>query len=316
MSKTWALVGAMVMVASVAGAQERVAASPELIAKMKLEEAHTRMKLEEGQRLQLTAKVRMPLEAKVVTGAPYSAEVVSESVQVLPDGNRIVNRTTGRVYRDGQGRVRREEDRGDGKAPGVLISDPVAHVSYSLDPDTRVAVRSESLGWVQADGAMTGYAIAADRGTAVFYTAKADPGDLEKKKLLEDKLVAAEKEGTRLRMVEGTAPPAPEWEEKVEKLPARDVEGVAAEGTRVTRTIPAGRIGNERPIAMVTEEWRSTDLQVLVSTSTTDPRTGESTYKLTNIVRGEPAAGNFEVPAGYTVTDAGIKQDFILKRDR
>ena len=57
---------------------------------------------------------------------------------------------------------------------------------------------------------------------------------------------------------------SPAWDEKVETLPARQIEGVSAEGTRTTRTIPAGAIGNERPIVMVTEEWRSPDLQVLV----------------------------------------------------
>ena len=57
-----------------------------------------------------------------------------------------------------------------------------------------------------------------------------------------------------------------------------------AEGRRVTRTIPAGRIGNEQPIVSVTEEWRSPELQVLVMTRTADPRTGESVYKPQNIV--------------------------------
>jgi len=83
---------------------------------------------------------------------------------------------------------------------------------------------------------------------------------------------------------------------------------VTAEGTRTTRTIPAGAIGNEQPIVTVTEEWRSPDLQVLVLTRMTDPRTGESTYKLTGISRADPNLAWFEVPGDYTVKETGIRK--------
>src|SRR6266540_1531860 len=55
-------------------------------------------------------RARVPLETRTLKGAPYSAEVVNEHTQQLADGNRIVERSTGRVYRDKEGRVRREED--------------------------------------------------------------------------------------------------------------------------------------------------------------------------------------------------------------
>jgi hypothetical protein len=100
----------------------------------------------------------------------------------------------------------------------------------------------------------------------------------------------------------------PKWEGKVEKLEARQIEGVMAEGTRITRTIPAGAIGNEQPIVTVTEEWRSPELQVLVLTRTTDPRTGESTYKLLSVNRSEPNPSWFEVPADYTVKETRLKR--------
>src|SRR5207244_961457 len=79
-----------------------------------------------------------PLESKVVKGQPYSAEVVSESIQTLSDGNRIVQRTTGRVYRDSEGRVRREEDR-PSAPPSVSIVDPVTGMGYVLDSANRTA---------------------------------------------------------------------------------------------------------------------------------------------------------------------------------
>ena len=101
---------------------------------------------------------------------------------------------------------------------------------------------------------------------------------------------------------------SPEWEEKAEVLPARNIEGVMAEGRRITRTIPAGAIGNEQPIVSVTEEWRSPELQVLVMTRTSDPRTGESVYRLQNITRAEPNGSWFEVPADYTIRETGVRR--------
>ena len=85
---------------------------------------------------------RVPLE-KSVKGAPYSAEIVTEMNQTLADGNRISRRTTGRVYRDGEGRIRREEDRQNG---GVAISivDGVAGVLYRLEPESRIAWKTSA----------------------------------------------------------------------------------------------------------------------------------------------------------------------------
>src|SRR5262245_45584764 len=78
------------------------------------------------------------LETRVVKGMPYSAEMATESIQTLADGNRIVHRTGGRVYRDNEGRIRREEDPGTGPAT-VTVSDPVAGKSFTLNPATKTA---------------------------------------------------------------------------------------------------------------------------------------------------------------------------------
>jgi TonB family protein len=86
-----------------------------------------------------------------------------------------------------------------------------------------------------------------------------------------------------------------------ESLGKQNVEGVEAEGTRSTVTIPAGEIGNERPIDIINESWYSSELQTLVMTRHSDPRFGESSYRLTNIDRSEPARSLFEVPADYTL---------------
>ena len=88
-----------------------------------------------------------------------------------------------------------------------------------------------------------------------------------------------------------------------ENLGKQSIEGVEAEGTRTTITIPAGEIGNDRAIQIVSERWYSPELQLVVMTRHSDPRFGETTYKLTNINRMEPAKSLFEVPSGYTVKE-------------
>jgi hypothetical protein len=67
----------------------------------------------------------------------------------------------------------------------------------------------------------------------------------------------------------------------------------------MTRTIPAGEIGNTNPIEVVTERWYSSDLQLPLLMSHGDPMMGSMTVKLVNITRAEPDASLFQVPADY-----------------
>jgi len=92
---------------------------------------------------------------------------------------------------------------------------------------------------------------------------------------------------------------------KVEQLGWKLIEGVQAEGTRTTITIPAGQIGNDRPIEIVDEQWRSSDLQVIVYSRHNDPRMGETVYSLVNVSRADPAASLFQVPPDYTLQEKG-----------
>ena len=279
-------------------------------------------------------RMKVPLEGRTVTGAPYSAEVVNESVQVLADGNRIVREERSRVTRDSQGRVRREVER-DGQVVSISITDPVGKTTYSLDPASHVA-------WKTPLGATR---VLIDNVTP---SREADPAEIERRRKVEQELVqkieqvqeVRRKQETEAAAAAGRAvpppppppppafasappppppppPPAgeivirdrnPGWEEKVEELAPRQIEGVQAVGKRTTRTIPVGAIGNERPIVIVSEEWRSPELQVLVLTTTSDPRVGDSAYRLLNINRSEPSPSLFEVPPDYTVKETGVRR--------
>ena len=356
-------------------------------------------------------------DGQVVKGAPYSGEAVTETVQTLADGNRIVRKSSARVYRDGEGRTRREQTAANvgpfataGDAPAVVfINDPVAGVGYTLDARTHMARKTTGFAFgfgppgegpggplplkhpgppepgappppppdgetrlgpggvrptappppvggpanavkrVQpsyppiakaagAEGVVAVQIVVDEQGNVA--SARAVSGH----PLLRDASVDAARQwvfkptvvGGKPAKVSGVitfsfvldnkeeagGPPPPleprfpKHEPVKESLGRQTVEGVEAEGTRETLTIPAGEIGNERAINIVTERWYAPELQVVVMSRHSDPRFGETTYRLTDINRAEPARTLFEVPADYTVKEPEQgRREFRLRRE-
>jgi hypothetical protein len=114
--------------------------------------------------------------------------------------------------------------------------------------------------------------------------------------------------GVRVRVAQGPGGRVermPDFKTEKESLGKQSFDGVEAEGTRNTVLIPAGAIGNERAIQIVSERWYSAELQTVVMSRHSDPRFGETSYRLTNINRAEPDRALFEVPAGYTISTEG-----------
>jgi hypothetical protein len=232
---------------------------------------------------------------ELVKGAPYSAEGTTEIVQPLTDGNRIVRQTSASIFRDSRGRVRREQTlaavgtmivAGDERT--VTISDPASRTSYVLDARLRVATRHRT-----PQVSTTG--VKPDDGGPILRTESSGGPVFQ---------TFREKGSEGLGAVTAS-PGRPQGAPTVrtESLGQREIEGVTAEGTRTTITIPPGAIGNERAIESTSERWFSRDLRIVVLTRSFDPRFGETTYRLTRIIREEPAAWLFEVPADYRVVD-------------
>jgi hypothetical protein len=228
-----------------------------------------------------------------VTGAPYSADETTESVQTLSDGNRIVNSTTAHTYRDSQGRVRREitlPSLGADSAKHVLItiSDPVAGVNYSLDPQTKTAQKMPLPPKLLTKGPGPGKP---ETRTNVMFL----PGP-----------------GLQVQMAAPThaqiAPPTHE------DLGVQDIDGVSAQGSRETTTIDAGAIGNEKPLTITSEHWFSPDLQIEIKSTREDPRMGKTTFAISNLNRAEPDASLFQVPADYTLHEPKAVQSFEYKK--
>jgi hypothetical protein len=210
---------------------------------------------------------------RIVAGAPYSATVTSEFVQTLADGNTIQRKTVGTVYRDSQGRTRREQtlpaigQYSASNAPqAIFIGDPVAGVNYILDPVKKIARK------------MPG-----GPGRGGF----AGPG-----------------RGPGGNPPQGNARTRQNQNVTTETLTdINNIEGVLVQGTRITRTIPAGTIGNQNPIQVTSERWHSPDLQVDLLVKNNNPTGGQNSTTFSNIRRDEPDPALFQVPADYTVQE-------------
>jgi TonB family protein len=352
----------------------------------------------------------MSFDTHIVKGKPFSAVAVSEATQALVDGNRIVRRTSSNLYRDSEGRTRREQSlatvgpftTADDSAQRVFINDPVAGVNYVLNPRAQTAqknslpqvrVMTATAGVGPLTGVSTATATTTNSATTTTMTVVADSSlkvsggamqtmamkrpqpeypavakaagaegtvkvqitvdengqvvdavAVDGHPLLRQAAIDAAKQWqfkafelggkpakvqgvitfnftldksasgvTAGKMVAATAPPVvfertpfsggERMELKSEPLGKRTFDGVEAEGTRTVSTIPAGAIGNERPIEIVSERWYSAELQTVVMTRHSDPRTGDNVYRLENINRSEPQANLFQVPSDYTLSE-------------
>src|SRR5712675_2887762 len=199
---------------------------------------------------------------EVVTAAPYTATATTESTQLLGDGNRIVNKTSSFMARDSQGRTRRETDlHRIGTLPvnspkTVFINDPTTHTQYIFSPggEATKVIRSEG-SWKE--------------GPQIIYLRST------RERRVKDKVFVTT-QGVR----ETQQSKESNEQIKHEELGTQTIEGLSAQGKRETVTIPAGQIGNERSIEIVTETWFSPELHTMVLRKHSDPRLGDSTYRL------------------------------------
>jgi len=220
---------------------------------------------------------------KTVTGAPFSASISAQSTQTLADGNQIQRTTTGTLARDSQGRTRRDmtlpaigplATSGQAAPHVVFINDNVAARQYILEPDRKIARMMQR----PANGRHGGGAGAGAGSNPDFTPSNGPRGQNNRNNVT------------------------------TESLGTQTINGVQAEGTRTTHTIPAGAIGNSNPIVITTERWFSTSLQTVVMIKRTDPRMGNTTFQLTNIQTQEPDASLFQVPSDYTVKQGGQRK--------
>ncbi|MEO8487624.1 MAG: hypothetical protein ABI585_14950 [Betaproteobacteria bacterium] len=271
---------------------------------------------------------------EIVKNAPYQAEAVNEVVQTLFDGNRIVRRSSAIVARDGVGRTRQER-----KGGTVFVFDPIDNRSYALNPERKTAVRiprAPSLITPPAmapippippippapsvSGATPSPAIAPRVSERVIVRRGVDGREVEvapgrvvvrrggEGKDVEDvriEVIRVGRSGQASHDAMSIPPLAlpllPRGKGDTKALGTREFDGVKADGSMTSHTIPAGEIGNEKPIVITSERWFSPELHVVVYAKTSDPRNGDTIYRLANLKRGEPPADWFRVPSDYKV---------------
>jgi hypothetical protein len=221
---------------------------------------------------QVGVGIGMGMGPREIRGVPFSADVTTETTRILADGNRIHQENHGKIYRDSEGRTRTENSTNrlpDGQAwEFVFINDPVSNVTINLDPQRKTATIFRR---------------------SIMNAAQMQPRPVP----------PAETQ---------SEPKRPIIKGHHEELGTSSIEGYTAIGTKLTRTTEAGAIGNDQPLVVVSESWRSDELKEVLLSKTNDPQTGETVRKLTNIQRLEPDPVLFQVPPGYTTHDVSPPQ--------
>ena len=280
--------------------------------------------------------------AQPVKNAPYSAQVISERLQQLPDGNQIERRTHSASYRDSAGRTRLEVRNARGELRTVTISDPVAGTTWLLNPQARTAQRLPSRADIER---ISRHARETARVQVERMRKEGRLPALERKegedrvtvrverRVVENSTGDSERDGRRETVRVIRLPHAPgidaaeigprigpmiagavsgaladgQWAAKAvsRELGTRDFDGVKAEGKQRSYEIPAGEVGNRNPIVVADETWYSPELQVTVYAKHSDPRSGDYVYRLEGLRRGEPDAALFAVPSDYQVREPG-----------
>jgi hypothetical protein len=250
----------------------------------------------------ISSEVSFP--GKMVKGAPFSAKAITRTAQILSDGNRIVRQTTSSVHRDSEGRTRREQmlptigpwAPENDEVQLISIHDPVKGVGYTLYPKDKTAKKMSEMVFTVTSKDEEGKVITVKTSSEGKASASASATVVATSpKIIHESEVHTGAHWHIRSVKEG------EGSEVTEDLGTQTIEGVQAEGKRTIRTIPAGEIGNEYPIEIVTETWHSPDLEMVVLRIHKDPRFGETEYRLTEISREEPDPSLFEIPANFRI---------------
>jgi len=239
------------------------------------------------------------MDTAPVKGVPFCATVTNDHLQTFADGNRIHTSDTSMICRDSQGRMRREAQLDllgavpEGGAPKIItITDPVAGVRYTLDTHAKVASK------MPLNPKVLGEAGALKSGGNSVYMVSKRVGPMGP-----DPAAGPGQVMIMKNIVTNGGPVGDGVEPQSESLGDQTIAGVRATGTKITTTIPAGKMGNEQPINIVSERWYSPDLQVTVMTKHSDPWAGQLTTQFSNISTAEPDPSLFTVPSDYKIVE-------------
>ena len=244
---------------------------------------------------------------EIVKNAPYTAEAITETIQVLPDGNRIVNKSTTMLARDTAGRTRLER-KGGGRG-GVYVFDPMDGRLRAPTPPEPPVPPVPPVGATPPTPAAGAASVDVQPGRVIVRRSRnAEAGKDDDVRVEVVRIGRGDGDGAMPPpppLPPLTLPMLPRGKGETKSLGTRDIDGIKAEGTMTSHTIPAGQIGNERPIVITSERWFSPELFIVVYAKTSDPRAGDTIYRVTNVKRGEPPPELFRIPADYRTRGEG-----------
>lgn len=228
----------------------------------------------------------LAFERKLVKREPVSATLLIEQ---FPEGTSETRTTTSVIYRDKEGRTRRDQMPANSNVPETTtINDPVAGFTYLIQQRDSTARRTNFS--LHADEKSSDSIVATQNAIAAKQRTNAY-------QMLPVPITSTSEKGLKQQAAAATALTGPQSE----RLDQREIEGVTTEGTRTTVTIPAGALGNERAVQIVTERWYSPKLKMVVLIERVDPRFGKSVYRLSGIKSADPPATLFSVPNNYKI---------------
>ena len=252
-----------------------------------------------------------------VKNAPFSADVITQYDRTLDKGGRIHRESRGRIYRDSQGRMRTESQpsavqSSAEKSDRITITDPLQQVIIYLNPKDKTATILH-FGEMGPSAPVTSAKQSKPKEKSTIHFG-GQPGIGSGPA---DNIGVPPVPTGQGNAASNAAIPSPDVTSPgmsattftnsagatVVPLGTKYLEGVNATGTRTTRTINAGTMGNDRPIVCISDTWISSDLKVTVLAETDDGQAGRSTMRLVNIVRSEPNTALFQIPADYTVKE-------------
>jgi hypothetical protein len=249
-----------------------------------------------------------PENAEVVKNLPYQAQAVTEIKQTLADGSHIVQTISATVARDNKGRTvriqklhtmgpwRSASDSTSGDSPTLTtIFDPVSKTHIDYTSDTKIAHV------ISMPNPPPGAVMATADGFAVSTAGGGGPGL---------NIVSAQGHADTAQASGGHIEMSAEPDAETKSLGTKNIEGLQADGTRTTSTIPAGAIGNDKDIVITHETWYSPDLKLVLLTTQDDPRFGQTTYSLKNIQRSDPDPMLFQIPTGDKIQKIPMPPQF------
>jgi hypothetical protein len=269
--------------------------------------------------------------------------VINEKIQTLADGNQLVKRSSNRVWRDSTGATRQEILDADGKLKTIYIRDGEGNrFVLNAAKKTAVKISSPKM-WVEKHGTADGKEMKDGKKVVINTNQNVVVKRVEgsgKEKTEEVRVIVNSGDGMDLSALgalgslgelgelgelgqlgdmfaftgdafaQAWRNGEPTWvgkdkkyEKTSTKLGSKSFDGVVADGKGSSYTIPAGKIGNQKPIVVSSESWYSPDLQITVYSKHSDPRVGDTIYRVANLKRSEPSTELFRVPADYEVKD-------------